>query len=99
MNEIRDDIADLQQRQNSIKFAELAKICVRWFGPPRINGSSHHVYRMPGQAIRASISNAATTAQPRHIRLSRSSPHWPEWRKNMEKHEHYTYRITVSGRT
>ncbi|HIH8966198.1 toxin HicA [Serratia marcescens] len=25
----------------------LAKICVRWFGPPRINGSSHHVYRMP----------------------------------------------------
>ena len=94
MNEIRDDIADLQQRQNSIKFAELAKICVRWFGPPRINGSSHHVYRMPGQAIRASISNAATTAQPRHIRLSRSSPHWPEWRKNMEKHEHYTYRIT-----
>lgn len=51
MNEIRDDIADLQQRQNSIKFAELAKICVRWFGPPRINGSSHHVYRMPRQAI------------------------------------------------
>ncbi|BEM65256.1 hypothetical protein SME23J_42830 [Serratia marcescens] len=25
MNEIRDDIADLQQRQNSIKFAEISE--------------------------------------------------------------------------
>lgn len=68
MNEIRDDIADLQQRQNSIKFAELAKICVRWFGPPRINGSSHHVYRMP--LVRRSAHQYPTRQQRRSQGIS-----------------------------
>ncbi|BEN90313.1 hypothetical protein AI2618V1_4821 [Serratia marcescens] len=98
MNEIRDDIADLQQRQNSIKFAEISENlrAMVWAAAHKTVAAITFI-ACPGQAIRASISNAATTAQPRHIRLSRSSPHWPEWRKNMEKHEHYTYRITWSA--
>ncbi|AGQ33379.1 MULTISPECIES: hypothetical protein [Serratia] len=49
MKGIRSAIEDLQQRQNSIRFTELITICTRWFGPPRLNGGSHHVYRMPWQ--------------------------------------------------
>ena len=31
MNEIRDDIADLVTAAEQHQFAELAKVCVRWF--------------------------------------------------------------------
>ena len=47
MNEIRDDIADLQQRQNSIKFAEISENLRAMVWPPRIKRYNHHVYRMP----------------------------------------------------
>jgi hypothetical protein len=32
-----------------VKFAELAKIATQFFGPPRTNGSSHHVFKVPWQ--------------------------------------------------
>ena len=47
MKGIRDAIDDLQQRQNSIRFTELVKICTHWFGSPRLNGGSHRVFSMP----------------------------------------------------
>lgn len=30
-----------------IRFADLAKVCEHYFGKPRQNGTSHHVYKMP----------------------------------------------------
>lgn len=47
MKGLRETINDLRLRQASIKFNELAKICTYWFGPPRLNGGSHKVYKMP----------------------------------------------------
>lgn len=47
MKELRATIDDLQQRQASIKFNALVKICTHWFGPPHLNGGSHKVYKMP----------------------------------------------------
>ncbi|QUY47136.1 toxin HicA [Serratia plymuthica] len=47
MKGIRDAINHLQQRQSSIRFTELVKICTQWFGEPHLNSGSHQVYRMP----------------------------------------------------
>lgn len=47
MKGLRETIDDLQQRQANIKFNALVKICNFWFGPPRLNGGSHKVYKMP----------------------------------------------------
>lgn len=47
MKGLRETIDDLQQRQANIKFNTLVKICTYWFGPPRLNGGSHKVYKMP----------------------------------------------------
>ncbi|HGM5492801.1 TPA: toxin HicA [Serratia fonticola] len=47
MKGLRETIDDLQQRQANIKFNALVKICTYWFGPPRLNGGSHKVYKMP----------------------------------------------------
>jgi hypothetical protein len=47
MEELNDDIDYLHQRQTNVRFSELTKICSRWFGSPRINGTSHRLYSMP----------------------------------------------------
>lgn len=53
MKGLRETIDDLQQRQANIKFNALVKICTYWFGPPRLNGGSHKVYKMPWPGIHA----------------------------------------------
>lgn len=47
MKGLRETIDDLQQRQANIKFNTLVTICTYWFGPPRLNGGIHKVYKMP----------------------------------------------------
>ena len=39
-------IGELETRAASIRFAELLKICVEYFGEPRIRGS-HHIFKTP----------------------------------------------------
>jgi len=34
----------------AIRFADACRVATHCFGPPRLKGSSHHVWKMPGQA-------------------------------------------------
>ena len=47
MKDIPAAIQELRRNPKDIRFADLAKICDRFFGPPRRQGSSHSVYRTP----------------------------------------------------
>ena len=47
MNDLPTAIQELRKNPESIRFADLAKICNRFFGAPRRPGSSHLVYRTP----------------------------------------------------
>ena len=47
MEDIPAAIQELRRNPKGIRFADLAKICDRFFGTPRRQGSSHSVYRTP----------------------------------------------------
>jgi len=40
-------LARMRESPRSVRFADLCKICDRYFGMPRQKGSSHRVYRTP----------------------------------------------------
>jgi len=42
-----ETIQRLRANPRGIRFAELARICDRFFGEPRQRGTSHRVYRTP----------------------------------------------------
>jgi len=37
----------MQASPTSVRFADLAKVCEHFFGPPRQSGSSHAVFKTP----------------------------------------------------
>lgn len=37
----------MRNNPKAIRYEEAAKVCEHYFGPPRNNGTSHHVYRTP----------------------------------------------------
>lgn len=47
MGEIHETIQSLRRNPKGIRFSELTRICDRYFGEPRQQGTSHRVYRMP----------------------------------------------------
>ena len=47
MGEIHETVQGLRKNPKGIRFSELARICDRYFGEPRQQGTSHRVYRMP----------------------------------------------------
>lgn len=38
---------DMRRSPKGVRFADLAKVCDQYFGPPRQQGTSHRVYRTP----------------------------------------------------
>ena len=42
-------IKSMQSNPKNVRFEDLAKVCAHYFGEPRINGTSHHVYKTPWQ--------------------------------------------------
>lgn len=38
---------DMRRNPKGVRFADLAKVCDQYFGPPRQQGTSHRVYRTP----------------------------------------------------
>ena len=52
-----------------IHFGDLAKVCNHYFGPPRNNGTSHHVYKMPWAGDpRVNIQNSKGKAKSYQVR-------------------------------
>lgn len=49
MSKIEKTLKDMEQSPQNIRFADLAKVCVYYFGEPRNKGTSHHVYKTPWQ--------------------------------------------------
>jgi hypothetical protein len=47
MNKIAGLVEQMRQAPQSVRFADLAKICDHYFGVPRQQGTSHRVYRTP----------------------------------------------------
>ena len=50
MESANDILHRLRSNPTGIRFADLARICDRYFGEPRQRGTSHRVYRMPWPA-------------------------------------------------
>jgi hypothetical protein len=43
-----DKILDMMRRNpKGVRYADLKKVCDDFFGRPRNNGTSHHIYRTP----------------------------------------------------
>jgi hypothetical protein len=40
-------LSQMQASPTSVRFADLAKVCEHFFGPPRQSGSSHAVFKTP----------------------------------------------------
>ena len=40
-------IEKMQREPANIRFGELEKVCMHFFGKPRQNGTSHQIYKMP----------------------------------------------------
>ncbi|AKA38619.1 toxin HicA [Yersinia ruckeri] len=49
MKGMESRIARIKANPSGVKFIELAKICTFYFGPPRHDSGSHHIYSMPWQ--------------------------------------------------
>jgi hypothetical protein len=47
MTKLEDIIAQMRANPANIRFADLKKVCGRYFGQPRQEGTSHCVYRTP----------------------------------------------------
>jgi hypothetical protein len=47
MVKIADLVTELRKNPSNIRFADLAKVCVHYFGEPRQQATSHQVYKTP----------------------------------------------------
>jgi hypothetical protein len=47
MADIAKILSPMQASPTSVRFADLAKVCEHFFGPPRQSGSSHAVFKTP----------------------------------------------------
>lgn len=47
MSSIDDILNAMRTNPANVRFVDLAKVCEHFFGPPRQNGTSHKVYKMP----------------------------------------------------
>ena len=59
----------LRANPKGVRFADLARVCDRYFGEPRQRGTSHRVYRTPWPGDpRVNIQNAKGMAKPYQVR-------------------------------
>ena len=59
----------LRANPKGVRFADLARVCDRYFGEPRRKGTSHRVYRTPWPGDpRVNIQNAKGMAKPYQVR-------------------------------
>lgn len=49
MSKIEKTLKDMAKAPQNVRFFDLAKVCVHYFGAPRNKGTSHRVYKTPWQ--------------------------------------------------
>ena len=58
----------LRANPKGVRFADLARVCDRYFGEPRQKGTSHRIYRTPWPGDpRVNIQNAKGMAKPYQV--------------------------------
>ena len=49
MATVEDMISEMQRNPKGVRFADLCRVCEKYFGQPRQKGTSHRIYRTPWQ--------------------------------------------------
>ena len=69
MARLGDLLEAMRTAPQSVRFADLAKVCDHYFGKPRQAGTSHRVYRTPWSGDpRVNIQSAKGKAKPYQVR-------------------------------
>ena len=59
----------MRQNPKGVRFQDLRRVCDHYFGPPRQQTGSHHVYRTPWPGDpRVNIQNDGMMAKPYQVR-------------------------------
>jgi hypothetical protein len=83
MADIAKIISQMQASPTSVRFADLAKVCGHFFGPPRQSGSSHTVFKTPWPGDpRVNIQNDKGKAKAYQVRQVLAAIH-----KLQEQHD------------
>ena len=86
----------LRDNPRGVRFAELARICDRYFGEPRRRGTSHRVYRTPWQGDpRVNIQNDRGMAKAYQVRQIIKAIERENGEDEMT--DRYTYRVVWSA--
>ena len=49
MAKIEDILLQMNKNPSDVRFSDLSKVCIYYFGRPRQKDGSHHVYKTPWQ--------------------------------------------------
>jgi hypothetical protein len=49
MGKIEDILIQMKNNSSDVRFADLSRVCIYYFGQARQKGGSHHVYKTPWQ--------------------------------------------------
>lgn len=66
---IDDIVEQMRHAPSGVRFADVCRVCDRYFGPPRQQGTSHRIYKTPWQGDpRVNIQNAGGKAKAYQVR-------------------------------
>lgn len=69
MDRIEEIIEHMKRNPQDVRFSDLCKVCDRYFGKPRQDGSSHRVYQIPWAGDpRVNIQNKKGKARAYQVR-------------------------------
>lgn len=62
-------LAAMRRNPNNVRFADLLFVCRHYFGEPRLQGTSHYVFKMPWPGDpRVNIQDKAGKAKPYQVK-------------------------------
>ncbi len=69
MGKINDILKQMRENAKGIRFADLCRVCVKYFGAPRQQSSSHRIYKTPWRGDpRVNIQNSKGMAKAYQVR-------------------------------
>jgi len=69
VSEIEKILSQMRQSPTQVRYTDLYRLCVAYFGEPRQRGSSHAVFKTPWPGDpRVNIQNARGKAKPYQVR-------------------------------
>jgi hypothetical protein len=69
VSEIEKILSQMRRAPAQVRYGDLYKLCVVYFGEPRQSGTSHAVFKTPWQGDpRVNIQNAKGKAKPYQVR-------------------------------